>query len=909
MVHAQLMVSAPSMVPDPLNNPVPLMSPVNTASVHLIPNTPPLPIREGQSNFKARPSHPVPVSRAMTGTRSNSFFEFFEPQESEESADLNYNVSVHSSLTDYDENWVREMGSGRPEDQYESMSPRLNNGVSSTAAPRSTRYIGDDPSMRTFNNTSPTASPQSTSESASIASPPVPQCTISKRFVVEERASCRKVEPSSSSIEQNRINELKLELLTGLRTSKFDNVNKFLLSKSDVQYDEVEREDLDSQMKLDPDDTTVDHNSFYEDIDLFRRISSPRLPDIYWDPYNRSDQAHIRLNRNRIPSNSKLFEIQQSRINRKTLLRGTILIVDDKYRFPGNIFYEIPAGDKEDELIGDKHVTGEMSSFKEVVLAHDKNGDAFLVPVDVLGKFGDPGSESWFYPTTITAQQASIFLSKENQEGCFLVYREYDGLIGDSSAKFVLSVARSNGDVLHYRIIENYRGDVMIEGHDRSFLTVKELVNYFQKNRSRLATRLRRPLREARLPLTPGLHYDIRNEIRRNNLTLNGRILGSNKFGVFCLGKYSRNGVETEVTVKVLQKVDGSVIEEDDFLNEMVVLKELKHPNIIKLVGVSFSERPLYIVVEHPTLGTLKECLKNGTIPTSTDQLMDVCMQAVAAMCHLERYRFILHRNISANSFQVTGKLVVKLGSLDRARITMDDEYRADRTEKIWIKWAAPEVMSSFIYSTKSDVWSLGVVLWEAFSAGSRPYNQLSTEQTAVYVFDGGRLERPEMCGHELYALMRQCWMEDPSERPSFEQIQGHLKGNMKILSIRNHLKTKRFVEIPVTTIQPDPRPQSPILPLVKLPITSKPSTPTRTFKFKRSTVSRTDSPSQNSLTPVKDTLAVPKSSKKYNRPKSLQSAASNSDYSSSESGSAISGRKKRLHDSFRAFLNSVTPK
>jgi len=132
---------------------------------------------------------------------------------------------------------------------------------------------------------------------------------------------------------------------------------------------------------------------------------------------------------------------------------------------------------------------------KGTTIAYDKNGDSFYVPTNLLVKYGDPSDEKWFYPLSITPRQATLFLDAVHTQGCFVIYKLPSVVVVGPSASYNLSVcldSRGNRDVVHYRIVENINGDVMIKGHDHSFMTLRELVHYFRCNKSSLATRLRR---------------------------------------------------------------------------------------------------------------------------------------------------------------------------------------------------------------------------------------------------------------------------------------------------------------------------------------------------------------------------------------------------------------------------------
>src|SRR6218665_123103 len=143
----------------------------------------------------------------------------------------------------------------------------------------------------------------------------------------------------------------------------------------------------------------------------------------------------------------------------------------------------------------------------------------------------------------------------------------------------------------------------------------------------------------------------------------------------------------------------------------------------------------------------------------------------VSAMTYLESLRFLLHRDLASRNFLLTDDFCVKLADFGRARFVTDDWFEAPSKERICIKWAAPEVLIDSHYSTKSDVWAMGVVLWEVFSRAERPYAALPGEQTAIYVVEGGRLDRPNGCPPYMYKIMRSCWKEDLRDRPTFREL------------------------------------------------------------------------------------------------------------------------------------------
>jgi len=350
------------------------------------------------------------------------------------------------------------------------------------------------------------------------------------------------------------------------------------------------------------------------------------------------------------------------------------------------------------------------------LLCYDRDARPLLVPSDYVRRHGDPRTQPWYHPVPLTGHQAALFLRSINQRGCFLVYRDADDG-GDQ-----LAVCLGSDVVIHYVIHVSSLGDCAIDGDRRRFLSVSHLVKYYQQNVGLLATRLRRTPRDATLPSTTGHQFpaDIELDRKRLHFTTNIVVGGSGvgRCGDLWAGLYDGK----PVAVKVLQRHDASELRiDEEFLDETTAMIGLRHDNIVRLVGVCSLSRPLLIVTEHGLSGTLKDHLRAATMLSEQAnrwrvQLLDIGMQLTAAVAYLASLRYVLHRGLSASSIVVDDSLTrVKLSDFSRARrVSADDCYVADDSELVSVKWAAPEVLSQLRYSSRSDVWAVGVVLWEA---------------------------------------------------------------------------------------------------------------------------------------------------------------------------------------------------
>lgn len=87
------------------------------------------------------------------------------------------------------------------------------------------------------------------------------------------------------------------------------------------------------------------------------------------------------------------------------------------------------------------------------------------------------------------------------------------------------------------------------------------------------------------------------------------------------------------------------------------------------------------------------------------------------------------------------------------------------------VRWMAPESLKDGVFSSASDVFSYGVVLWEMVTFAAQPYQGFSNNQVLNFVMEGGVMQRPESCPDNIYNLMSRCWSHRPTARPTFFDI------------------------------------------------------------------------------------------------------------------------------------------
>uniref|UniRef100_A0A3Q0T1L3 receptor protein-tyrosine kinase n=1 Tax=Amphilophus citrinellus TaxID=61819 RepID=A0A3Q0T1L3_AMPCI len=135
--------------------------------------------------------------------------------------------------------------------------------------------------------------------------------------------------------------------------------------------------------------------------------------------------------------------------------------------------------------------------------------------------------------------------------------------------------------------------------------------------------------------------------------------------------------------------------------------------------------------------------------------------------------RKCVHRDLAARNVLVCEGKLVKVCDFGLARdLLKDQDYISRGNSFLPLKWMSPESIFQNIYSSQSDVWSFGVLLWEIFSLGCRPYPELSVTQEFYSALKRGyRMTRPEHAPDDMYDLMKRCWEEKPQSRPSFSSL------------------------------------------------------------------------------------------------------------------------------------------
>ncbi|XP_039602996.1 ephrin type-B receptor 4a-like isoform X1 [Polypterus senegalus] len=251
-------------------------------------------------------------------------------------------------------------------------------------------------------------------------------------------------------------------------------------------------------------------------------------------------------------------------------------------------------------------------------------------------------------------------------------------------------------------------------------------------------------------------------------------VIGAGEFGEVCRGRLKVPGKkENYVAIKTLK---GGYTEKQrrDFLSEASIMGQFDHPNIIRLEGVITNSCPVMIITEYMENGALDSFLRLNDGQFTPIQLVGMLRGIASGMKYLSEMSYV-HRDLAARNILVNSNLVCKVSDFGLSRFleenSSDPTYTSSLGGKIPIRWTAPEAIAFRKFTSSSDVWSYGIVMWEVMSFGERPYWDMSNQDVINAIEQDYRLPPPPDCPTSLHQLMLDCWQKERNARPRFTQI------------------------------------------------------------------------------------------------------------------------------------------
>lgn len=420
---------------------------------------------------------------------------------------------------------------------------------------------------------------------------------------------------------------------------------------------------------------------------------------------------------------------------------------------------------------------------------------------------------TWFHGKIPRVEGERRLYSGAQPDGKFLVRER------EESGTFALSMVYGK-TVYHYQILHDKSGKYSIpEG--TKFDTVWQLVEYLKMKPDGLVTVLRetcpnrnnnpqqtpavpsgRRMQDYRYTPPPGgatKHttpqremlpmdctefanpYHNPNDLKkfyidRKQLMIVEVELGSGNFGCVKKGVLIKlDKTQIDVAIKIL-KSENEMLVKDEMMREAEIMHQLSNPYIVRMLGLCQAES-LMLVMEMAGAGPLNKFLSSQRDSVTVGNIVNLMHQVSMGMKYLEEKNFV-HRDLAARNVLLVNPKYAKISDFGLSKaLGADNNYYKARTAGKWpLKWYAPECMNFHKFSSKSDVWSFGVTMWEAFSFGGKPYKKMKGPEVIAFIANGNRMECPSGCPEQMYDLMKDCWTYEQEDRPGFVKVEEQMR-------------------------------------------------------------------------------------------------------------------------------------
>ncbi|VDM46168.1 unnamed protein product [Toxocara canis] len=262
--------------------------------------------------------------------------------------------------------------------------------------------------------------------------------------------------------------------------------------------------------------------------------------------------------------------------------------------------------------------------------------------------------------------------------------------------------------------------------------------------------------------------------VKSSSITISKDKVGAGNFADVFKGVLRQRKGDREVAVKIVRLVGGNIGSDFDWLTEMsneaLIMSLHSHRGIIEFFGVSTDKIPM-ILMEYCVGGSLDIHLQRFKEHILTAERIRYLYEISNAMRYLERKQCV-HRDLATRNVLISSDGFLRICDFGLSRCPRVVPPKDSGSSQIPIRWMAPETLTrNPLYSTKSDIWSFGVVIYEIFTCGQKPWPDKPVKWIATKIRKGITPELPKRMPRLIREVVNICFKSDPSERPTFKQV------------------------------------------------------------------------------------------------------------------------------------------
>ena len=346
------------------------------------------------------------------------------------------------------------------------------------------------------------------------------------------------------------------------------------------------------------------------------------------------------------------------------------------------------------------------------------------VPYNYVAPENTLEAMDWYHGKVARMDCEKQLLFPSNIRGTFCV-RESLSLMG----AYFLSVRDYSEEkghhIKHYKIQTLDSGGFYIDIHSKH-PSLSALIEHYKESSNGLCCKLMNSCTKV-LPVLLDLSKDTRDQWEIPVSNCNSRKTWRGESGEVWEGRWNTH---TKVAIKTLKE---GTMSPKAFLEQAALMKKCRHDKLVQLYAVCSEKEPICIVTEFMCHGRLQHYLRSDTAyRLSLEVLTGMIAQIAEGMAYLEKEKLV-HRHLTAENILIGENNTCKIGNFELAKI-VDNECQAQKGERFPLKWTAPEAALHDTFTTKSDVWSFGVLMVEIITYGAVPYPGLTSSEVIKIV-------------------------------------------------------------------------------------------------------------------------------------------------------------------------------